>query len=49
MTEPVEGCPQGSEPWRERAWTPEQMERFAERQREVFSDRFAAMETQGNE
>jgi hypothetical protein len=24
MTDPVEGCPQGSEPWRERAWTPEQ-------------------------
>jgi hypothetical protein len=27
MTEPVPNCPQEDAPWRERAWTPEQMER----------------------
>jgi hypothetical protein len=27
MSEPVPNCPQEDAPWRERAWTPEQMER----------------------
>lgn len=49
MTAPIPDCPAPDYPMRERAWTAEQLEQLAKRQREVFADRFAAMEGENDE
>lgn len=43
MTAPIPDCPAPDYPMRERAWTAEQLEQLAKRQREVFAKEYAAM------